>query len=125
MKRFRDNIAVGSETFGDGVFDAPGVDVNYGDDCTTGLARHGCDEKTDSASADNEGGGAGRWGGAVEGVDCDGEGFEEGCCVEGDVIRYPVTLKCQLIFQSLEKRKDQAIEEGEEQRTYDTKSQDG
>ena len=125
MKRFRDNVAVGSETFGDGIFNAPGVDIDYSDDCTAGLARHGCDEKADSASADNKGSGAGRWGGAVEGVDCDGEGFEKSCCVEGDVVRYPITLKYQLIFQSIEKRRERAIEGEGEERTYDTKSQDG
>ena len=125
MKRFRDNIAVGSETFGDGVFDAPSVDVDYGDDCTAGLARHGCDEKTDSASADNEGGGAGRWRGAVEGVDCDGEGFEEGCCIEGDVVWYPISLNCQLIFHSIETRRDRTTEGGGGEHTCDTKSQDG
>jgi hypothetical protein len=53
------------------------------------LACHGGDEEADCACSYDEGGGAGGGRGAIDRVYSNGEGFEEGCCIEGDVVWYP------------------------------------
>lgn len=96
MIRRTPTIAVCCEAFGECVFYPSGVDVNDCYDCAARLPCHGCDEEPNCAGAYDERGGAGCWGCAVEGVDCDGEGFEKGRCVEGDVVWYSVEFNISL-----------------------------
>jgi hypothetical protein len=56
MKGFRDDETVRGKAFGDGIFNAAGVDVHDGYEGAAGLAGHCCDEETDSTGADYEGG---------------------------------------------------------------------
>lgn len=69
MERFGDYVAVRCEAFRDGVRHAPFVYVHDRHEGASGLPRHSSDEEPNGASADDEGGGAGGYGGAVEGVD--------------------------------------------------------
>jgi len=77
---------VSSEAVRKRVFNAPSVNIHDGDEGAPGLAGHGAGEEPDGPSADYEGGGARGRGGAVYGVDGDGEGLEKGGSVKGDVV---------------------------------------
>lgn len=87
MEGFRNHVAVSGEAFRDCVFYAPGIDVHDRHEGAARLPRHGGDEEADCPRANNEGGGARGGKGAVDGVDGDGEGLEEGGCIEGDMGR--------------------------------------
>lgn len=78
---------------GEGVVDAPLVDVADGDRRAPRLPRHGRGQEADRAGSEHQGRGA--WLGpcAVDSMDGDRERLQEGCCVEGHLIREPTGIE--------------------------------